>query len=153
MKCSICGTESKADARQCERCGAALVVPTFDKTMLLDVRAFRAAQQSGEAPVIRPMAPSAPGTIPAVTPAPAPAPRPAARPPAVAARSRPSRIALVAVTIILGIVAYVVYQLAMTLYSAPAARVVAPAASRSTPTPAPGRPNAAPVPAQPATGQ
>ena len=153
MKCSICGTESKADAKQCERCGAALVVPTFDKTMLLDVRAFRAAQQSGEAPVIRPMAPSAAGTIPAVTPAMTSAVTPPATPLSVAARPRPSRIALVAVTIILGIVAYVVYQLAMTLYSAPAVRVVAPAASPSAP--APGRPNAAPAPApaHPATGQ
>ena len=33
MKCSICGTESKADARQCANCGATLVVPTADQTI------------------------------------------------------------------------------------------------------------------------
>lgn len=93
MKCSVCGTESKGDARFCSGCGATLIVPTYDKTMLLDVRAFRAAQ-AGEIPVVQ-----SPRPAPAVAPSPPPLP------------TRSNKVGLVLVVVALAVVAWFLYQL------------------------------------------
>jgi hypothetical protein len=101
MKCSVCGTESKGDARFCSGCGATLIVPTYDKTMLLDVRAFRAAQ-SGEIPVVQSPRQAAPAVAPTAAPAAAPVPRPA----------RSNKAGLVLLLFLLAVLAYLLYQLA-----------------------------------------
>jgi hypothetical protein len=103
MKCSVCGTESKGDARFCSGCGATLIVPTYDKTMLLDVRAFRAAQ-SGEIPVVQSPRQAAPAVAPPAAPAAAPVPRP----------GRSNKAGLVLLLFLLGVLAYLLYQLAMS---------------------------------------
>ena len=103
MKCSVCGTESKGDARFCSGCGATLIVPTYDKTMLLDVRAFRASQ-SGEIPVVQPSRQAAPAVAPPAAPAAAPVPRP----------ERPTKAGLVLLLIAMGVLAYSLYQLAIS---------------------------------------
>ena len=56
MKCSICGTESKVDARFCSGCGATLILPKTDETML-DLRTAMYRR-----PLIVPAAPPAPAT-------------------------------------------------------------------------------------------
>jgi hypothetical protein len=125
MKCSICGTESKADARQCERCGASLVVPTFDKTMLLDVRAFRAAQQTGEAPIVRPVAPAAP-VVPVAKPVP-PVPR------------RSNRAGVVIAVIALGFAGYLLVQLLSSFGLFSSVPVPRPGAPPEVARPVPGK--------------
>jgi hypothetical protein len=110
MKCSICGTESKGDARFCSGCGATLILPKTDETMLdLRTALFRR-------PVIVPAAPPggaapAPGGPPQATRVPAASSPIAGRPPAA---SPSNRGGLVLVLIAIGIVAYFLYQVATT---------------------------------------
>jgi len=134
MKCSVCGTESKGDARFCSGCGATLIVPTYDKTMLLDVRAFRAAQ-AGEIPVVQ-----SPRPAPAVAPAP-PAPP-----------TRSNKVGLVLVVVALAVVVWLLYQLvtsfgALSTFLAP--RTAPPPSSPPERVlPAPPRAAVTPVPAK-----
>jgi len=110
MKCSICGTESKGDARFCSGCGATLILPKTDETMLdLRTALFRR-------PVIVPAAPPggaapAPGGPPQATRVPLAASPPIAGRPVA---SPSNRGGLVLVLIAIGIVAYFLYQVATT---------------------------------------
>jgi hypothetical protein len=147
MKCSICGTESKGDARFCSGCGATLILPKTDETMLdLRTALFRR-------PVIVPAVPPAsPGAAttgpPPAMRGPAPTGAPSATDSTVPSRSNVG--ALVILLIALLIVAYFVYQVA-TKYGA---SWIAAVTGTSTPEmksaePARGAPDAAPVPPAP----
>ena len=106
MKCSICGTESKVDARFCSGCGATLVLPKTDETML-DLRTALYRR-----PVIVPAVP--PGANAASAPV---GKAPSANPPRAidSAPSKSTTGALVLVLIAVGFIAYFVYQVATTL--------------------------------------
>jgi hypothetical protein len=108
MKCSICGTESKADARQCANCGATLVAPAPDQTMLdLRTAVYRR-------PPIVPGAPAAGSPPPSAAPPPTGGQSPA--------RSDATGLALVLIA--LGVIGYFVYQVATTFDWT--SRIVAP---------------------------
>ena len=100
MKCSICGTESKGDARFCPGCGATLITPKADETMLdLRTALFRR-------PVI----------VPAAAPSPVAGP-PAASQQAIPPTTAPARSSiggLFLVLVALGVIGYFVYQVATT---------------------------------------
>jgi hypothetical protein len=142
MKCSVCGTESKGDARFCAGCGATLIVAKADETMLdLRTALFRR-------PVIIPAAP--PGIVPP-PPAPPKESLPGAAPGAAPARSSAAGILLVICAV--GVIGYFVYQVAMTygpgLAKPGASPVEAPASppASAMPAPAPLKPQMSP-PAQ-----
>lgn len=156
MKCSICGTESKADARFCSGCGATLILPRTDETML-DLRTAMYRR-----PVVVPAAAPTPPGAEATHPSPPPENASAASlPPATGSSSPRSNIGgLVLLSIALGIVGYFVYQVATTLgpawidaLTAPSAPPVESAEPKA-PQPAattravtePARPEAAPAP-------
>lgn len=110
MKCSICGTESKGDARFCSGCGATLILPKTDETMLdLRTALFRR-------PVIIPAAPPggaapASGGAPQAGRGPPPPNTPIAGSPR-ASQSNTGALALVLIAI--AIVGYFLYQVATT---------------------------------------
>ena len=133
MKCSICGTESKVDARFCSGCGATLILPKTDETML-DRRSAMYRR-----PVIVPAAPPAPVTAASANP---PAGNAASPPPAIpstASKSNTRAGALVLVLIAVGIVGYFVYQVATTLGPSKAtlSETSTPAAKSAEPPPSP----------------
>ena len=109
MKCSICGTESKADATKCANCGATLIAPTADQTMLdLRTAVFRR-----------------PPIVPAASPAATPAAAPAVAAPPIGAREAPhSNLGgLALVVVALGTIAYFIYLVATTTGAPPHAAV------------------------------
>jgi len=110
MKCSICGTESKVDARFCSGCGATLILPKTDETML-DLRTAMHRR-----PVIIPAASPAPeSAAPARTPT-ATEGVPARAPPVPggAPAQKSSRGGLILVVIAVGIIGYFLYEVATT---------------------------------------
>ena len=123
MKCSICGTESKADAKQCANCGATLIAPKADQTML-DLRTAVFKRPS--------IVPAASPTTPARAAPPVDVPRP----------RQPNLGALALVIVALGTIGYFIYLVAIT-FNAPSRKAVSaapptlPQTVLETPKPAP----------------
>jgi hypothetical protein len=153
MKCTICGTESKVDARFCSGCGATLILPKTDETML-DLRTAMYRR-----PVIVPAAPPAPAATSVASPNPPVGNTAAGPPPAATARATPKpgtgTGARVLVLIAVGIVGYFVYQVATTLgpswiaaFSETSAPPVKSAEPPRSPPPATGKGVAEPTPSE-----
>ena len=106
MKCSVCGTDSKGDARFCAGCGATLIIPTFDETLVLN------RPPVFSLPVAAPVAPS---TTRGADP------------------TRTNIGGLVLVVIALGVIGYFVYRVATTFGMPSTASVAKPAKSPAKP--------------------